>query len=596
MKKTNLILLLFIIVSSFSYGQNNNLIYPKSTDKSSKIIANDVIQVSPVIKSADFIEIELGKLKDYDLLSLQFDDKKYSVQKDKIKIRGINNFSFFAKNENGDGNIILSVLNNDIQGIITQGHDLYRITTAQNGEYVLTNIDQSKYPEEKCHNILEQDAKSNKKSENSYDSDDEIKSTIDNTTMLKSAAVYECKIRVLVMYTPAAESAVSNIRNTIQLAVDETNQSFTNSNVTYEVELVYVEETSYTEVDIDTDLDRFVTDGDGYMDEVHDLRDTYSADICVLINDDSYWCGVAETIQASEDEAFCVVDYDCATGYYSFGHEIGHLLGCRHDTYVDNSNTPFAYGHGFVNVADRWRTIMAYNSECSASGVNCTRLQYWSNPNVTYGGDAMGTTSTEHCARVWNEESITVMAFRQPETNVTLTGSDVSNSLYADVIATQNIETSGNITVSNGSALNLRAGNAITLQPGFTAELGSEFSASIETVSDCGSTTKSAKIAFEKDNNIIDNIEETNENISYNIYPNPSFETVNINYDLNTKSNVSIALIDFLGAIVMNISANKNLTVGNYNIQFDVADISAGVYFIRMIINDKSITEKIIIK
>ncbi|MGB5657985.1 MAG: hypothetical protein WBO54_00770, partial [Thermoanaerobaculia bacterium] len=33
---------------------------------------------------------------------------------------------------------------------------------------------------------------------------------------------------------------------------------------------------------------------------------------------------------------------------------------------------------------------MAYNSECSDAGPNCTRLQYWSNPLVSFGGDPMG--------------------------------------------------------------------------------------------------------------------------------------------------------------------------------------------------------------
>lgn len=596
MKKTHLILLAIIIVSVSSYGQNNNLIYLKNMDKSSDSYVNDVLQKSPVNKSVDFIEIDLNKLKNFDSFTLQFDKKNYTVNKEKIKVRGVKNFSWFAKNNNGDGNIILSVLDGDIQGIITQGNELYRITTTPKGEYVLIKIDQSKYPEEKCHDILKQDNESNNKPDSTNDLNETDGEANNSTPILKSAAVYECKIRVLVLYTPAAEAAVSNIRNTIQLAVDETNQSFTNSNVSYEVELVYIEETSYTEVDIDTDLDRFSTDGDGYMDEVHDLRDTYSADICVLINDDSYWCGVAETIQASEDEAFCVVDYDCATGYYSFGHEIGHLLGCRHDTYVDNSNTPFAYGHGFVNVADRWRTIMAYNSECSASGVNCTRLQYWSNPNVTYGGDAMGTTTTEHCARVWNEESTTVMAFRQPSTNVTLTSTDLSNSLYADVIATQNIATSGSITMVSGSELNLRMGNSLEINGPFEIPIGAEFSANIENISDCGTTTKSAKIAFEQENTITDIINNSNDRFSYNIYPNPSYEAVNIKYRLNNSGIVSISLIDFLGKTVNIISNEEMQTSSVYNVQFSITGLQSGMYFIRFSVNDIVINEKIIIK
>ena len=59
------------------------------------------------------------------------------------------------------------------------------------------------------------------------------------------------------------------------------------------------------------------------------------------------------------DGAYAVVGQNCATGYYSFGHEIGHLQGARHNPEADGLTLPFAYGHGFQNnVAPRWRTIM----------------------------------------------------------------------------------------------------------------------------------------------------------------------------------------------------------------------------------------------
>ena len=98
---------------------------------------------------------------------------------------------------------------------------------------------------------------------------------------------------------------------------------------------------------------------------------------------------------------------------------------------------------------------------------------------------AMGTVANHNNARVWNERSNTVMAFRQPDSNVTFTSSDMPNTQYADVIAKQNITTSGIINTSNGNTLNLRAGNSIYLQPGFSVQAGAEFSASIEDIDDC---------------------------------------------------------------------------------------------------------------
>jgi hypothetical protein len=49
---------------------------------------------------------------------------------------------------------------------------------------------------------------------------------------------------------------------------------------------------------------------------------------------------------AYADYAFNVVKDDCATGYYSFGHEIGHNLGLSHDH--DNASGglfDYSYGH-----------------------------------------------------------------------------------------------------------------------------------------------------------------------------------------------------------------------------------------------------------
>jgi hypothetical protein len=106
------------------------------------------------------------------------------------------------------------------------------------------------------------------------------------------------------------------------------------------------------------------------------------------------YCGIAYLMstvsQAFESSAFSVVARDCATGYFSFGHEFGHNMSAHHDWYVSSSTNPYPYIHGYVYFPDRWRTIMAYNTECSDKGSNCTRIQYWSNPDVSYNSVPMG--------------------------------------------------------------------------------------------------------------------------------------------------------------------------------------------------------------
>jgi hypothetical protein len=67
------------------------------------------------------------------------------------------------------------------------------------------------------------------------------------------------------------------------------------------------------------------TVGDGVLDEVLTKRTEYGADMVVRVMDaPGYSCGRAY-IGPSINNMFSVTDYyDCATGYFSFGHELGH--------------------------------------------------------------------------------------------------------------------------------------------------------------------------------------------------------------------------------------------------------------------------------
>jgi hypothetical protein len=230
------------------------------------------------------------------------------------------------------------------------------------------------------------------------------------------------EIDVMVLYTARAVTAVGGVaamNARVDLAVQETNQSYVNSNVNQRINLVYAGQVTYDEganPDFGTTLDRLTGKVDGSMDNVHALRDAYSADLVSLMIEGTQYCGIAwlmSSVSVSfESDGFSVVAQSCATGYYSFAHELGHNMGSRHDTYVDPNNTPYPYSHGFTYPAANWRTIMAYNNACTAVGANCSRLQYWSNPSVTYGGVAMGNASSADNHLSLNNTAATVAAFR----------------------------------------------------------------------------------------------------------------------------------------------------------------------------------------
>ena len=478
MRHRILLFILFVVCSAFLYGQENILICSKQVSNSVDRL-NEILQKNEAYISVDFVDINLDKILEYEEFSLQIGERVIPIRKERIDVRGINNYVFVGSN-NERCRVLISVLDDDIQGVLETDEDVFTIKTVGKQQYALVTVDNS-LVREACDNLQVENDHSSFDDVNSPNPDSGIESNDDiiSSPILKTAAAYDCKIRVLVLYTPYAQSMESNIKNTILTAIALTNQSFVNSLINYRIELAYAGQTNYTESDIISDLLRFRNNGDGYMDEVHTLRNKYSADVCILLNyiNNQYSTSIIPGIGVSEANAFCVVRSDYATTSYTFGHLIGHLLGCRHDPSADPNATPFAYGHGYVHTSNTWGTIMASGS--------CPRLQYWSNPNITYDGVPMGSVVAQNNARVWNEHSNAVMAFRQPYDNVTITSSDMPNTQYADVIAKQNITTSGTVNVNSGNTLKMRAGNSINLQPGFSVQAGAEFSAEIENIDDC---------------------------------------------------------------------------------------------------------------
>jgi Metallo-peptidase family M12 len=216
-------------------------------------------------------------------------------------------------------------------------------------------------------------------------------------------------IRLIVAYTKQAASHYNDIeQDLIALAVAETNQSFRSSGIDgVKVELAYAYQTNYVERGTHFDhVFRFVYKNDGYMDEVHQLRSKYHANIGILIVHDPNGCGLSAQVAAPADKAFAAIHHECATLSYTFAHEIGHLIGARHDLGVDDSLQPFPFGHGFVSPTNTWRDIMSYEESCGG----CPRLPVWSNPDIKFNGMSVGDELRNN-ARVIRERAPVVAKF-----------------------------------------------------------------------------------------------------------------------------------------------------------------------------------------
>ena len=307
-----------------------------------------------------------------------FEDTAFVAQLEKIKN---SNTWIGSIEDNPTGTFTLVMNNRALSAIIrVPSMGIYRVRSLRDSIVVIQEIDETKYPP--CAIGPAQDILAEGGAEAASAEGDNC----------DSGSV----IDVLVVYTTLARNAAGGaaaIQAEIDLAISISNSAYSNSLIGTELNLVHVEEVTYNEVgSYSQHLFRLTNFADGYMDNVHDLRDQYGADMVSLIVADDEFCGIAwvmlELSPDFEDSAFSVTTWFCAAGNLTFAHELGHNMGCCHaigDGGGCNNGALFPYsnGHRFTgNSGELWRTVMAYNP-----GI---RIPYFSNPGAIYDGQPTG--------------------------------------------------------------------------------------------------------------------------------------------------------------------------------------------------------------
>ena len=226
-----------------------------------------------------------------------------------------------------------------------------------------------------------------------------------NRIMLQSNDIEEpITIDVMIAYTEAAKKWASTyssgIDNVIAIAMEKANLTMQNSGTGITFNLVYKYQTDYVETDSNLDLRRFQQKDDGYLDEVHILREQYKADLIVLIPMVSFTGGVAYLLTDENGNkdlcSFSLTRVQQAATGYTLVHEIGHNMGCHH-----HKEQNYQAGPGLYNYSAGWRgaelggytTIMAYEPGTYYSD-NRTypRIPYFSSPDIYINGVTIGHT------------------------------------------------------------------------------------------------------------------------------------------------------------------------------------------------------------
>ena len=148
------------------------------------------------------------------------------------------------------------------------------------------------------------------------------------------------------------------MQNLAQAAVDSANAAYLNSGIAQRLRLVHRQQVAYTERTnccgggsaFDCALDDLTDNGDGYIDNVHALRNKHGADLVALLINDSAFCGLAWLPSTpSADLGFSVTAHNCAVGNKSFAHEVGHNMGAHHDPANASRRGPKPFNKGYVS-------------------------------------------------------------------------------------------------------------------------------------------------------------------------------------------------------------------------------------------------------
>lgn len=419
----------------------------------------------------------------------------------------------------------------------------------------------------------------------------------------KKSQAGECKIRLLVAYTTAVDNASADIKSYIDARVLDYNACNDASNAGHNVELARVVETNYSEsfaacthpvygwTSTPLDLCRLREPSDGFMDDLHDERELWDADLVALMcTDNNGWGGYAYDVGSDYDDSFMTMVWN--NGAFTFHHEFGHLVGFHHKP---GDNWKWAYGNGYVTSgSSSYRGVMPYSNHCGSGP--CTLQNRWSNRsqnNCGNGSQACGTAADSDNARVSRERDQTIAGFEAMQIN---------KSLYET--ATVRIREVGNlegeltidndfaIQYQNGSSGYFRAENTVTLKGGFWARRGTTFEAYLDGCSDVNLNDDDPEV----DTRSVVDHEHDHENEfleQIKVYPNPFDRELVVSYDLHQDyKDVYIRLVDVAGSEILRTNIEDN--TGQQIISGELWQ--AGVYIVQLIADGRIIQTSKVIK
>ena len=385
-------------------------------------------------------------------------------------------------------------------------------------------------------------------------------------------------IDLLIVYTPAAEAwAATNqngIDNVIAAAMAKTAEVVANQKDGDTIRLVHTALVNYTETTATPDLGRLRAISDGYMDEVHQWRKEYNADIVALFGMYSGVGGVSyalsNTTKGLYASAFNVCRVQQVHIGYTSAHEIGHNLGLSHNAEQLPAVVlyPYAYGwHWIGNDSKPYGTVMSYIG---------TRVPYFSNPNELYNGVPTGNDTannaqvfrnTKHIIAFYSEilhnlpdKPDNVVVSNPTDNGATVSWDACKNATSYRVYTT----TSTSYTYWNAANSSYTLNSTTRFQPCNTYKIW------VAALNDCGET-RGDTITFTTkcpDDPTVITLFATD---TIQLFPNP------VTNELFITSELKIDKVEFY-----TLSGTLLMTENNFKGKISLSDLASGVYMLKV--------------
>lgn len=584
------IITLSTLFTSVLYAQENDKLFSYADEQRSSLSTTTgelltAIEGKVHIKSVKLIETgNLQSLISNELISLEMPDGNIlSFKNSFMKLMRSGYQYWTGYDEKNKVNLSMVVNGNEVTGMIRAEDSMFDINPLRNTSlHTLQEINASKLEKEST--------------------PIEVQENVNKRKVIKNKSVTPT-INILVAYTTAAKNNHSgNIESSIVLAEGNLDNSFSNSDITADVDVVHTMEVSYSESSTSLlNLCRLTTSmsytpgGDcniysnlqDYMDIIHQKRYDYNAHVVVLITDDG-GPGIG-WLKSNKNTAFSVVREDRFVSTHTMAHEIGHNIGAQHNNSQD-TNPYYSYGHGYNYNPSNWSTIMAYPPSGSI------RINHFSNPDKTFAGVATGTSTDEDNARVWDNRAGIVANFNPP-----------APPLSVSISGAQNVVTPQSVTYTATASYGATPYQSYMWYKKDTGSSSWTYLGS--------SSSNSKSIYFSNpanDTQLKVTVEDANleyaTSIPYNVfmsngggggfkivsgealpetfslsnnYPNPFNPTTQIKFELPESAEVTVKVYNVMGQEVVTL-VNTQMKAGFHNTTFKADNLASGLYIARL--------------